>query len=45
MRKRRSTRTQVLQRSWWVREHGGAPGWAIVATVAAIGGILAYATL
>ncbi len=33
-RRRRST--DYTERSWWTQDHGGLPGWAIVAACAVI---------
>ncbi|WP_156171750.1 hypothetical protein [Demequina rhizosphaerae] len=45
MRKRRRAHTHTMQRHWLLREHGGAPGWAIIATSVAIVGVLTYAVM
>ena len=42
-RRRHKLRTPMAHRHWLVREHGGAPGWVIIAAALVVAGMLAYA--
>ncbi len=44
MRKRRHrSYTPMGHRNWLLREHGGMPGWAILASFAIVAAMLGYA--
>ncbi len=44
-RRRHRSYTPMGHRNWLLREHGGMPGWAIIASIAVVVVMLTYAAM
>ncbi len=44
-RRRHRSYTPMGHRNWLLREHGGMPGWAIIASITVVVVMLTYAAL
>ncbi|MEH3088416.1 MAG: hypothetical protein PGN24_02065 [Microbacterium arborescens] len=41
----RKRRTDYGEQSWWTQDHGGLPGWAIIAVALLIAGLGVFITV